>query len=132
MKIGLPLPNEEKQVFVSKEVVHKLPVPFCNAGVFKMSFTQSDIDYIENTIKMHGLYRTVCENHKQPSTNSRSMVALAQFYNQFVNDKKCPKNLKSFLNECVAYLNAGVQQSNTSKRAAEINFMMDSWARTCH
>ena len=56
MKIELPLPNEEKQAFVSKKVVHKLPVPFCYAGV---------------------------------------------------------------------------QQSNTSKRAAEINFMMDNWARTC-
>ena len=138
MKIGLPLPNEKKQVFVSKEVMKTLPVPFQNANVLNVSFTQSDIDYLENTIKTHKLYHVVRENHiyaisKMGKTdNLRSMIALAQFYKQFINDKKCPKNLKRFLDIYVALLNQNVQQFYSQKATTEMNFIMDSWARTCH
>ena len=140
MKIGLPLPNEEKQVFVSKEVVRKLPVPFCNAGAFKVAFTQSDIDYIENTIKMHKLYRTVRENHlwiynvssRNENNDFRSLITLIQFYKQFVNDKKCPKRLRNFLDKYVVMMNQNVEQFCSPKTIAEKNFLMESWARTCH
>ncbi len=136
MKMGLPLPNEEKQVFVSKEVVQKLPAPFCFAG----ALTKADIDYFENTIKMHKLYRTVRENHlwiykvgsRNESNDFRSLITLIQFYKQFVNDKKCPKRLRNFLDKYVVMMNQNVEQFCSPKTIAEKNFLMESWARTCH
>lgn len=142
MKIELPLPNEEKPIYVPKEVVIKLPVPFCYAG----ALTQADIDYFENTIKMHKLYRTVRENqlriyrrasylvggYRNENNDFRSLITLIQFYKQFVNDKKCPKRLRNFLDKYVVMMNQNVEQFCSPKTIAEKNFLMESWARTCH
>ncbi len=53
MKTTLPLPTEAKQFPVSQEVVKQLDYPFNKAERFKVSFTQADINYINNTIKTH-------------------------------------------------------------------------------
>ena len=136
MKTRLPLPNEIKQIPVSKEVVQKLNVPFCSANSWKVSFTQSDIDYIENVIKMHKSYRAVYENHLRIYNRGhdyfRSIVTLARFYDLFVNDDKCPANLKNFLNMYILRLNKNIQQFKTQKEITEMNFMVNRWIEKCH
>ena len=135
MKTGLPLPNNEKQVFVSQEIVQKLPVPFCSANAWNVSFTQSDINYIENVIKMHKSYRSIYENHLRIYNRGhdyfRSIITLARFYDLFVNDNKCPANLKSFLNMYILRLNKNVQQFKAQKEITEMNFMVNRWMETC-
>ena len=135
MKTKLPLPKEEKQVFVSKEIIQKLPAPFCSANDWNISFTKSDTDYIENTIKMHKSYRAVRENllriYRRGNDYLRSAAMVSQFYDLFVNDNKCPVNLKKFLNTYVLCLKKNIQQFKGQKEVTEMNFMVNRWMEKC-
>ena len=129
MKTKLPLPKEEKQILVSKEVVQKLGYPFSNADLFcKVSFTKSDTDYIENKIKAHNLFKTIQRNDK---FTVRSMLTMIQFYKTFINDKNCPNNLRSFLGTYVDELYRGIQNIKAEKDAAQMNFMVNRWMELC-
>ena len=129
MKTTLPLPNIEKQIPVSKEVVQNLGYPFCYVDLFcNETFGQTDVDYIKNKIKANNLYSIV---HKNQSFTFRSMLTLVQFYNSFINDTKCPANVKKFLDAYVGALYRGIQSIKTENYVIPTNFMIDRWMETC-
>lgn len=136
MKKTLPLPIESEQKFISKEIVGKLDIPFCHAVIWNIPFTQSDMDYIENTIKAHRLYRVVNENYKHIYRTGndylRSLTTIAQFFDQFVNDKKCPANLKRLLNLYILHLKGSINRGADSEHdAALMGFFENRWMEKC-
>ena len=89
MKTTLPLPTEAKQFPVSQEVVKQLDYPFNKAERFKVSFTQADINYINNTIKTHKLYRAVKQtinNNTDSQAIVRRCATVMNFFNIFCDD----------------------------------------------
>jgi hypothetical protein len=129
MKTKLPLPNETNALPVSKEVVQNLGYPFCNVDVFcKVAFTQKDVDYIKNEIQSNKLYGIV---HSNKGFTLRSMLTIIQFYNSYINDTKCPKNVRRFLDAYIADIYRGIQNIKAENEVMPTNFMINRWMRTC-
>lgn len=127
MKMNLPLPKTEKQIAVSNETVQKLGWPFNYA----QDFNQADVNYIENTIKTHKLYKTVQQNNKSlriiGNDAVRSLMTIINFLKPFANDSKCPANLQSFLCKYIDSLQNCVQNENSGTDVVLKNFMVNSW-----
>lgn len=129
MKTKLPLPNESKALPVSKDVVQKLGYPFGCIDVFcNVSFTQNDIDYIKNKIQSNKLYGTV---HSNKGFTLRSMLTIIEFYTPFMNDTKCPKNVRRFLGAYIGEFYRGIQHIKAENEIAPTNFMINRWMETC-
>ena len=129
MKTKLPLPNGTKEIPVSIEVMEKLGYPFSNYYMFcDMSFTQKDVDYIKSEIKSKNVYGVL---HSKNGFSFHSMLTMIEFYKLFINDKKCPKNVKHFLSVFVETLYRGIQFLGAEKDITPTNFMVNRWMETC-
>jgi len=132
MKTKLPLPKTEK--FVSNEVIDKLDWPFFVADVYNINFTQSDVDYIKNTIMTHKLYRPIQQISRYHMNSKNEMRAYAEFINffdMFVNDAKCPKNVKKFLATFVAWRKFEMENDNKTKDLIQTQMISELWMRKC-
>ena len=119
MKTNLPLPKTEKTL--SRLFVDMLGTPFdLSIDAYGIHFTQTDADYIKKTIQTHKLYRFM-------NTNSSMRV---RFFNLFVNDPECPKNVKKFLTEEIGRENYLLGIFKPNKTVTD-QFMMDRWMETC-
>ena len=129
MKTKLPLPKEATSLPVSKETLQKLGYPFNSINTFcDVVLTKTDADYIENKIKGNNLFKTIQRNNK---FTMRSMLTLIQFYNPFINDTKCPKNVRRFLRAYVGDLYRGIQNIKAENDAVSANFLVNRWMETC-
>ena len=129
LKTCLPLPKESKVVPVSKETVQKLGYPFGCVDVFcNVAFTQNDIDYIKNTIQSNNLYGVILRNNR---FTLHSMLNVIEFYTSFMNDTKCPKNVRSFLGAYIGEFYRGIQHIKAENEIMPTNFMINRWMETC-
>ncbi len=101
----------------TRELVNRLGYPFHSARHWKVSFTESDIKYIETVIMADKLYRPVTQNvnayrkfeSKEEALQKynsyerfhrfilRGYTAEIQFFERFMDDENCPHNVKYFL-----------------------------------
>ena len=124
IKTSLPLPNNEKELAWTRELQVRLGRPFHAAKYWKVSFCESDIKYIENVIKTSNLYRTVYkQGQKATNRTIRGRVEEIEFLERFMNDEKCPNNVKNFL-----YLHIGnVRNSVRPKVSAADYLVAEKW-----
>lgn len=128
MKTSLPLPNNEKELAWTRELQVRLGRPFHTAKNWKVSFTDSDVKYIENTIKADKLYRIIYkQGQKATNRTVRGYLAEIEFLERFMNDVKCPKNVNNFLWLRIGALRSAVKPS---VRMPDY-FLAESWAKTC-
>ena len=131
MKTKLPLPKTKK--FVSNEVIDKLDWPFYKAGLYDVCFTQSDIDYINETIITHKLYRLIrqkSENNSASYNRLRRYAKYINFFNVFINDPNCPKNVKVFLNAFIDWIKYPLENKGT-KDLIQTQMIMELWMEKC-
>ncbi len=131
MKTKLPLPKTEK--FVSNEVIDRLNWPFYKAGLYDVCFTQSDIDYINKTIITHKLYRLIrqkSENNSASYNRLRRYAKYINFFNVFINDPICPKNVKVFLNAFIDWIKYPLEDKGT-KDLIQTQMISELWMRKC-
>lgn len=137
MKLNLPLPNKEKQLTWTKDLEQRLGVPFQSAKHWKVSFTDSDVKYIESVIKNHKLYRIIYKQGAEntvldTSTQIHRYKAEMEFMTLFMNDAKCPKNVNNFLYLYIGNLRAMLQENGyRMQQLARDNFFIDMWMETC-
>lgn len=101
----------------TRELVNRLDYPFHSARFWHISFTESDINYIETVIKADKLYRPVTQNvnaYKKAESKEESVqkynsyekfyrfvlrgyTAEIEFFERFMNEENCPANVKYFL-----------------------------------
>lgn len=101
----------------TRELAKRLGYPFHSAKQWKVSFTESDINYIETVIMADKLYRPVTQNvnaykkidSKEEAVKKynsyekfyhfilRGYLAEINFFERFMNDENCPYNVHYFL-----------------------------------
>ena len=151
----------------TRELIKRLGYPFYGARHWKISFTESDINYIETVIMADKLYRPVTQNvnaYKKFSSKEeavkrynayeefyhfilRGYTAEIQFFERFMDDEKCPSNVKYFLWHHLGRLRAALEDyrelakeyygvkddKNTGFLTADqqrLEFFTESWFRT--
>ena len=137
MKTELPLPKTEKQIFVSQKTVRELDWPFYKADdIFNMRFTQNDINYINRTIKNHKLYRPLQQNRINNNHDNENLVrryaGYINFFSMFLNDDKCPENLKRFLGAFMNLLRDFIKSENQEQALLQTQIFMNRWMEICH
>lgn len=133
MKMNLPLPKEKEQ-YVFRSVSARLGYPFRDSILYNVHFTQSDVDYIEKTIKANKLYRLIKQEYiadaKTNDSHKRNWNTQIQFFNLFLNDPKCPKNVQYFLGHHIGWLYFCMNSHKEETKTAE-QFLMDRWMEKC-
>jgi len=146
MKTNLPLPNKEKTLPWNIDLCHRLGVPFASARQWKISFSESDIKYIETVIKTHKLYRVIYKqgqliSNKDNFDTQRRLKTELEFLVNFINDPKCPKFVSNFIYLYVGnlrvYLYVGnlramLQENGCTKQQFALDqFFIERWMETC-
>ena len=136
MKTKLPLPNETKMPWTA-EFCKQVGFPFHAARYWKISFTESDVKYIENVIKLHKAYRIIYKQgaEREIKNNLQKIQRYnteTEFLTPFMNDPRCPTNVSNFL---YLYLGRRLQYIKScgceQQQMLRDQFFAQRWQETC-
>lgn len=138
----------------TRELINRLGYPFHSARFWGVSFTESDIKYIEAVIKADKLYRVIAQNlnayqktqglaglklsEKYTARESfyqfkmRGYMAEIEFFERFFDDEKCPKNVRQFLYFHIGNLRYSIKGGYgvSNDDYTRLSFFTESWLRT--
>jgi len=135
MKTSLPLPTESKKLPWTRELERCAGKPFCDAKHWHISFTKSDVEYIKNVIQTHKLYDVIYKqgiivaalDNNEALRRYRTEI---EFLTPFMNDSKCPADVKNFLYCYIGRLQYNSQVHHEEKPSVT-QFFIKSWMETC-
>ena len=140
----------------SLSVKRNLGWPFWVAGQFGIVFDEHDVKYINNVIKNDKIYRmlvmadqrweyTVIQDNSDNKDDGLKVVSspdgnfmtfiencnAIHFLGKFLNDSKCPKNVKYFLWCYIGDILGSFKENGTYKDYVQQSFFTERWMEIC-